>query len=211
MLWIAGVCAVCLGVCLPLFMYYKKSLVLHLASSYKALGTLCAFSLALIAAIRLDPRCFVCSAAILVYAVADILIEYHLMLGMSFFMAGHICAISFFLSLSPVSMFHLLCLLLLGGLMGFIFYRWRKSLGKNIKAFLFYGISLVMMSVCALSCFTSNGTAGILISCGGALFCLSDFMLLRRLLFPTSRIFSWLIMITYYSSVLLFGIACLQL
>ena len=101
-------------------MYYKKSLIPHLASSFKSLGTLCAFSLALIAALRLDPRCFVCTAAILFYAVADFLLEYYLMPGMGFFMAGHVCSIAFFLSLAPVSMLHLLCLLFLGGMMAFV-------------------------------------------------------------------------------------------
>ena len=31
MFWVFGVCIVCLGICLPLFLYYKKSLRLPLA------------------------------------------------------------------------------------------------------------------------------------------------------------------------------------
>ena len=50
MTWIIGLCAVCFGICLPLFMHYKKSLHLYMAASYKTLGTLCAFLPALIAA-----------------------------------------------------------------------------------------------------------------------------------------------------------------
>ena len=65
MIWIAGLCVVCFGICLPLFLYYKKSLRLHLASAYKSLGTLCAFLPALIAAIRLEPACWICAAALL--------------------------------------------------------------------------------------------------------------------------------------------------
>ena len=77
--------------------------------------------------------------------------------------------------------------------------------------FIVYGLSLLFMCVCAIGCFTLNSTAGILFACGGALFYLSDAMLLRRTLFPSNISLSWCIMFTYYSSVLLFGIGCLQL
>ncbi len=211
MLWIAGLCAVCFGICLPLFMHYKRSLRLHLASSYKVTGTLCAFLPALIAALRLDPRCYVCAGAILLYAVADYLLEFSPLLGAGFFLAGHICNISFFLNLVPVSVLHLICLLLLGGMMAFVCFRFRKQLGKQLPAFAVYGTSLVFMSACAIGCFPSGTLAGILIACGGALFYLSDAMLIRRTLFPSDISLSWAIMITYYAANLLFGIACLQL
>ena len=63
----------------------------------------------------------------------------------------------------------------------------------------------------SMACFMMNNLAGILIACGGVLFYFSDFLLLRRLLFPSDRSLSWMIMITYYISLLLFGIACLQM
>ena len=211
MFWIAGVCVVCLGVCLPLFMYYKKSLILHLASAYKSLGTLCAFLLVLTAAIRLDPRCYVCAAAIFLYAVADFLLEYHFMFGAGLFLAGHIFNIAFFLNLSPVSAPHLICFLLLGGAAAYVFYRWRNPIGRQMPVFIVYGLSLVFMSVCAVCCFAAYSAAGILIAVGGSLFIISDFLLLRRLLFPSGRALSWAVMIIYYVSVLCFGIACLQL
>ncbi len=211
MIWIAGLCTVCYGICLPLFMHYRKNLHLYLAAAYKSLGTLCAFLPALIASIRLEPRCYVCAAALFLYAVADYCLEFQFMLGAGIFLAGHIFAISFFMNLAPVSLFHLLCLLLLGGTMGFVFYKWRKSVGKQMPVFIVYGIGLILMSVSALGCFRVFGTAGMMIACGGALFCISDFMLVRRLLFPANRFLSWAIMITYYAAVLLFGISCLFL
>lgn len=211
MIWIAGLCVVCFGICLPLFMYYKKSLRLVLASSYKSLGTLCAFLPALIAAIRLDPRCTVCAVMLFLYAFADFLLEFNFMWGAGFFIAGHICAVAFFLCLSPVSLLHLLCLLVLGGMMVFVYWRWRNHIGKQLPVFIVYGLALLIMSVCAIGCFPCNGTSGILIACGGALFYISDFMLLRRLLFPSDRSLSWAIMILYYSAVLLLGVACLLL
>ncbi len=76
MIWIAGICVICLGVCLPLYMYYKGKLRFPMACSYKSLGTLCAFLPALVAAIRLDPHCWFCAAALLLYAVADTVLEY---------------------------------------------------------------------------------------------------------------------------------------
>ena len=211
MIWIAGVCIVCLGICLPLFMHYKKSLRLPLATAYKCLGTLCAFLPALIAAIRLDPRCYVFAAALLIYAVADGFLEFSFMAGAGFFLAGHIIAAAFFLNLSSVSAVQPVCFLLLGGMMAFVYWRWRKPIGKKMTAFAVYGASLVFMCACAIGCFMLNNLMGILFACGGALFCISDFMLLRRILFPSDPSLSWMIMITYYASLLLFGIGCLQI
>lgn len=211
MIWIAGVCAVCYGICMPLYLYYKKSLRLHLACSYKSTGTLCAFLLALVAAIRLDPRCYVCAGAILIYAVADYFLEFNFMLGAGIFLTGHICGIAFFLNLIPFSFHHLICVLVLGGLLAFVFYRWRKPIGKQMPFFIFYGVSLVFMCACAIECFNLGNLAGILIALGGALFYISDFFLLRRTLFPSDTSINWVILITYYASLLLFGIGCLQL
>ena len=211
MIWITGVCMVCLGICLPLFMYYKKSLRLPLAAAYKCLGTLCAFMLALIAAIRLDPHCYVCALAILIYAVADGFLEFSFLAGAGFFLAGHICSVAFFLSLSPLSAVQPVCFLLLGGMMALVYWRWRKAIGKQMALFTVYGVSLIAMCSCAIGCFMLNNLPGTLIACGGALFFISDSLLLRRTLFPAERSVSWAIMITYYSSLLLFGIACLQI
>ena len=211
MTWIIGLFAVTFGICLPLFMHYKKSLHPVMASCYKSLGTLCAFLPALIAAIRLDPHCTVCAAALFLYAAADYLLEFNFMLGAGFFAAGHICAAAFFLSLAPVSMLHLLAFLLLAGTAGLVFYRWRKPIGKQMPVFIVYALSLIFMCACALGCFPVRETAGILIACGGALFCVSDFLLLRRLLYPSGRSLSWAVMITYYAAVMLYGISCLYL
>ena len=211
MIWIACVCAVCLGICLPSFMYYKKNLRLPLAAAYKSLGSICAFLLSLIAAIRLDPRCYVCAASMLLYVIADSFLEFNFMFGAGFFLAGHICAVAFFLNIAPFSAIQPICFLLLAALMAFVFWRWRKPIGKQMTLFSVYGCSLVAMTAAAMGCFMMNNLAGILIACGGALFYFSDFLLLRRLLFPSDRSLSWMIMITYYISLLLFGIACLQM
>ena len=211
MIWITGVCFVCLGICMPLFMYYKKSLRLSLGTAYKCLGTLCPFLLALIAAIRLDPHCYICALAILIYAVADGFLEYSFFAGAGIFLAGHICAIAFFLNLSSVSAVQPVCFLLLGGLMVLVYYRWKKIIGKQMTVFVVYGISLIAMCSCAVGCFMLNNLSGILITCGGALFFISDSLLLRRTLFPSARSVSWAIMVSYYSSLLLFGIACLHI
>ena len=184
MVWIAGVCAVCFGICMPLYLHYKASR-LPLACCYKSLGTLCAF------------------------AFADFLLEFYFELGAGFFLAGHICLTAFFLNLAPVSGLHLICVLLLGCLMGFVYYRWRSPMRRQLPFFIVYGLSLLIMSACSIGCFPVHGAAGIFIACGGALFLISDLFLLRRLVFPSDSSFSWIIMTTYYASVLLFGIACL--
>ena len=80
-----------------------------------------------------------------------------------------------------------------------------------IPFFAVYGASLVAMCSCAIGCFMLNNLMGILFAAGGTLFFISDFMLLRRTLFPSSRSLSWCIMATYYAALLLYGIACLQI
>ena len=103
MFWIIGFFVVVYGVCLPQYLHYKKTGKLALGCAYKSLGTLCAFTMALIAAIRLDPRCYICAGAILLYAAADYLLEFQFMLGAGFFLAGHILSVAFFFSFSCFS------------------------------------------------------------------------------------------------------------
>ena len=83
-MFIPGCCVLCLCVCLPLFMLNKYK-DLKLAVCFKVLGTLCAFCLALVAAIRLDRLAWLCSAALLVFAAADFCLEYNVTLGATLF------------------------------------------------------------------------------------------------------------------------------
>ena len=211
MIWIAGACFVCLCVCLPLYLHFRYKDHLHLASCYKSAGTLCAVMFALVASIRLNPSCYVCAAGLLIHAVADYVLEFNFMAGAGLFLAGHICFIAFFLRLVPVALPHGIILLLLLGFMAFIYYHWRKQIGKQLKPLIVYGVGLSIMCSCAVGCFTLWSLPGILIACGGALFFLSDSLLLRRLLFLSGKALDWAIMITYYAAQLLFGIACLYL
>lgn len=211
MFWIIGLCVVVYGVCLPQYLHYKKAGKLALGCAYKSLGTLCAFTMALIAAIRLDPRCYICAGAILLYAAADYLLEFQFMLGAGFFLAGHILSVAFFFSIVPFSVLHIVAMILLLATGSFIFWSWRKQIGKQMPAFIVYGISLVAMCGAAIGCFSSYTAAGILFACGGALFYISDCILLRRILFASSASLDWAVMIAYYASVLLFGIGCLQM
>ncbi len=209
MLWIYAVCALTLFVCLPFFLYYKKTLRLKLAVAFKVLGTLGAASLAFTAAIRLDPHCWICFSALLLHAVADGLLEYNLYIGAGMFLAGHICYLSFFSSLVPFSSVHLFVTLCLLGIVAFFLWRWRKSIGKKIPLLAVYAVTLAVTAGFAISCLTAHTLQGQLIAVGGALFFLSDTMLLGRLLFSASRAVDWAIMITYYGAQLLFGASCL--
>ena len=209
MLWMFAVCAVSLFICLPFFMHYKSALRLNLAAAYKVLGTLCAAVLALTAAIRLDPRCWICFAALLLHSAADWFLEYSLWIGAGLFLAGHICYICFFTVLFPVSALHLVVVLCLLALTAVLFWRWRKSIGKRMPLFAVYGTVLAVMAGCAVGCLTGHVLNGQLIAAGGALFFISDSMICARLLFSTDRSVDWMIMISYYTAQLLFGISCL--
>ena len=210
MLWTAGVCALCMLVCLPLFLHYKKSLRYRLAAAYKLSGTLCAAVLVLTAALRLDPRCWVCFAAVMLHAAADYMLEFSLWIGAGLFLAGHICYIAFFTTLFPPTAVHLVCSVCLLSIMAYLFFfRWRKQIGKQLPLFAVYGAALCLMCACAIACLNGHTLQGQLIAVGGALFFLSDTMICCRLLFTAGRAADWLIMITYYAAQLLFGISCL--
>ena len=209
MLWMYAVSSLCLLVCLPFYMYYKKGLRYRLATAFKALGTLCAASMALTAAIRLDQRCWICFAALIIHAAADVLLEYNLYLGAGLFLAGHLCYICFFTTLFPVTALHLIFALCLLGIIAFLFWRWRKVIGKRMPMFAVYGGALAVMCACAVACLSGHTLQGQLIAAGGALFYISDAFLLARLLFSSTRSVDWAIMITYYCAQLLFGASCL--
>ena len=210
MLLMIGAPVLCLLICLPLYMYYKKS-HLRLAVLYKSTGTLCALIPALVAAVRLDPRCYICVAALVIYAVADYLLEYNIYIGAGFFIAGHVCYIAFFLQLFPVSAIHLVCLVCLFAVLAFVLYRNRKEIGKQMLPFSVYGGVLCVMTACAVGCMASFTLQGIFIAAGGALFFISDSILLHRALYPAGKSVSWVIMITYYAAQLLIGISCLKI
>ena len=209
MIWKIGIPALCLLVCLPLFMYYKKNLHYGLAAMFKSCGTLCALVPALVAAIRLDPRCWVCVVALFLHAVADYLLEFNLLLGAGFFVAGHICYIAFFTSVFSVSMLQLICLVCLLVFSGVMLWRWRSQIGKKFPLAATYCAVLCIMSACALGCFSAASTQGIMIACGGALFFISDSFICRRLITGPTQRMNLIIMLTYYVAQLLFGFSCL--
>lgn len=209
MIWIIGAPVLCFAVCLPFFMYYKSRLQYVLASMYKSSGTLCALIPALVAAIRLDPRCWVCVAAVVLHAVADFILEFRMMAGMAVFMAGHICYIAFFTRLVPVSAVHLICLVCLLAVMVFAFWKNRKAMDRQLLPFSVYGVVLSVMAACAVGCMSAGTVRGVMIAAGGAFFVVSDLILFHRLLYPSGKAVSWIIMITYYTAQLLFGISCL--
>ncbi len=208
-MWMYAVCSLVLFVCMPCFLYYKQHMRYKLAAAYKALGTLCAASLALIAALRLEQHCWICFAALLMHSVADYLLEFNFYIGAGFFLAGHICYIGFFASVFPVFVVHLIAVLCLLGIIAFLLWRWRILIGKRIPLFIVYGIVLSLSCGFAIAGLTGHTLQGQLMAAGGALFFISDAMLLGRLLFTASRSVDWAIMITYYSAQLLFGISCL--
>ena len=210
LLWVIGLAVLCLGVCLPTFLYHKAAFRYGLATAFKALGTLCALVPALVAAIRLEPACYVCVIALALHVIADILIEYNLYWGSGFFLAGHLCYIAFFTKLFSITAVHLICVLVLLAFTGFMFWRWRKAIGKQLVFFIVYGVFLCVMSTCAIAGgITAHTTQGLLIALAGGFFYISDGCLAFRLLYPTKPIINWIIMILYYIAQLLFGISCL--
>ena len=211
MIWIIAASLLCLGVCLPMFMYCKSGARYQLAAMYKSAGTLCALIPALVAALRLDPHCWICAAGIILCAVGDYLLEFNTLFGGAFFLAGHICYIAFIAHLFPVSAVHIICLAVFIGILVYTFYKNRTLIGKQLPVLAVYGVILSVMSAFAVGALSSATIQGILIACGGALFFVSDYILLHRTLYTAGKAVHWIIMITYYSAQLLFGISCLYI
>ena len=208
MIFIPALIAVCYGVCLPLFMSYKRKQHFHLAACYKTLGTLSTMIPALVACLRLSPDGgWFCVAALVLYSAADFTLEFNLYVGAGLFMAGHILLIAFFTHITPIGTIHLVVLVALVFIAVICFYRWRKQIGKQLPVFSVYTLILVLMCSCAVGCSTANTTQGFLIAFAGGLFVISDFLLLRRIIFPSGRLLNWLIMITYYLSLFLISVS----
>ena len=149
------------------------------------------------------------SPVLFLHAVADGILEFNLVFGAGLFLAGHVCYLSFFSSLVPVAGVHLIVTLCLLGIVVFFFWRRRKPIGKNMPLMAVYGVVLAVTAGFAVSCLTAHTLQGQLIAIGGALFFISDAMLLGRLLFSATHAVDWAIMITYYAAQLLFGASCL--
>lgn len=211
-MFIPGCCALCLLVCLPLFML-NKSRDLKLAVCFKVLGTLCAFCLALVASIRLDHVSWICTAALLIFAAADWLLEYNWILGATFFGMGHFCMIIWSLSRYSISVTHLISIVLLVLIIAFLIYKLRSGIGKKaLVPIIMYGTCLAVMAGCCIAgglspeAFRSSGW---LMATGGALFFVSDCLIALRTFSKVPSWISWVVMITYYCALLCFGISCL--
>ncbi|MBQ6383307.1 MAG: lysoplasmalogenase [Clostridia bacterium] len=212
MLLFCGATLLSLGVCLPLFMYYKRSLRPVMGAMFKALGTACALVIALVAALRIDPRCFICVAALALHLCADYALEFSFPLGVGLFLAGHVFYIAYFCQVYTLTSSHVLCLLGFLFILGLFLYRCRKAAGKQLPLFILYGVVLCLLTASAVAGgIFSHSNGGMLAAAGASLFFFSDALLLYRILYPVSKSISWIIMITYYLAQLLLASSCLYL
>lgn len=208
-MFIPACCALCLLACLPLFIYWKKK-NRELATIFKGLGTICALMPALVAAIRFGDSAWLCAASIFFCVVADVLLEYSTVLGGTFFGLAHIGFIFWSLSRAQVALLHLICLLLLAGLLGLLIARIRKQAGKQLPLIIAYAVCLGVMTACTVAGgFSLVSLAGWLMAAGGALFFISDCLIGVRAFLVTRRSLDFMIMLIYYSGLLCTGISCL--
>ncbi len=201
--------AVCLLICLPLYLHYKP-LRLSLSLCFKSLGTCCALVPALIAALKLDPVCWVCVAALSLHCGADLLLEYSFVMGAGLFLLGHICYISLFLTWLPLSAAMPVCLIVFLAGLARLLYKNRSVIGKNIVPCAVYGAVLSFMAALGIAGGSAAAsTRGIMIALGSALFFFSDGLIFRSLLRPELTRPHLTIMASYYAAQLLLGSACL--
>ena len=206
---LSGCFILCMFICLPLYLHYKPR-SLHLAVSFKALGTLCAFVPALVASLKLDPCYWFFAAALILHAAGDVLLECFFSLGMRAFLLGHVCYFLAFWKMFPVQLSCFILFLCFIGYLAYLFYKNRNKIGKSILPFAVYG---AILSLTAAGGIAGGSSAyswkGWMIVLGSALFFFSDYLIFRNLLYPSHSRNSKLIMITYYLAQLLLGGSCL--
>ncbi len=201
--------AVSLLICLPLWLHYKP-LRPSLGVCFKALGTLCALIPALIAALKLEPACWVMVLALGLHVLADIVLEYQFVPGAGLFLLGHLCYASAFLTRFPLSAALPVCLVIFLGLLAWALYKNRKQAGKSLIPFAVYGAVLAFMASAGIAGGCASGTLrGVVTALGAALFVFSDGLIFRNLVRPELPRMDVLIMVTYYAAQLLLGASCL--
>ena len=209
MWFIPGCAALCLFVCLPLYLHYRP-LKPVLAACFKSMGTLCAMLPALIAALRLNPVFWFFAAALFLHAAADFLIDFRFEIGMGVFLLGHVCYLLAFLNLYPLTVAHLILLICFLSAAAYLLYRCRSRLGKSLLPVAVYSVVLSLMAACGIAGgATSYSLRGIITALGAALFFFSDGMVFRGLLAPQSVRSDFFTMLLYYLAQLMLGFSCL--
>ncbi len=199
----------CFGICLPLFLYYKLRKPL-LGAGFKALGTVCAMLPALSAALKLNPVCWLLTAALFLHAVADYLLEIWFPGGMGFFLLGHLCYIFGFLQLFPFTPAHAVLWVCYAACLVYLLWKKRSMIEKNMLPLVVYSLVLAGMSAFGIAGgIASYSLQGILVAAGAVLFPISDLLIFRSLIHPHLPRRNGCIMIIYYAAQLLFGLSCL--
>lgn len=204
-----GCSVLSLLICLPLYLSYRKSSPV-LGSCFRALATLCAFVPALVAALRLEPRCAVCAVALLLFTAADFVLEFRMIPALILVCTGELCFAFFFLNRFGFSVTCLICLVISVFMLIMTLYRWREPIGQHRPVFSLSGAILCLMLSLGISGGLSGfSLSGILFTAGCAICPIGRFMLWKGFLFPQSRLFLTLSSFLCVVSELLLGIACL--
>ena len=206
---ILGCAAVCLGVCMPLYLRYKP-LRPGLAASFRTLGTVCALVPALVGALRLDAVCWLFVAALGLQAVSDFLMEEKTSPGMGISLLGLVCYTVAFLKIYPLGAAHLvLTVCFLAGLFAFL-YRQKTRLGKSAMPLGAYGTVLCVMAAAGIAGGAASATLkGMMIALGTALYFFSDYLRFHAQLHTKQKKPEILILVTCFAAQLLLGGSCL--
>ena len=181
-----------------------------MGAGFKSAGTLCAAALSLVGTLQLNPVYGFFLAAQVLHAFADYCLEFHFGTGVLFFLLGHICYISGFLKLYPLSVAHLILFISFLLLLVVLFFRFRQRLRNHLLPLLTYGVVLCLMAACGIAGGTSSySLSGLLTALGSALFFFSDYLLFQQLLFPGNRRRDLAVMVVYYLAQLMLGISVL--
>ena len=202
MLWLCIAAALCYAVFLPGFALLRKR---HPAfgAACKGLATACALGVAVAAAVMGGGRLWMCVAALACCAVADVLLEGNLMLGMGAFICGHMWYILWFVGRRAPGMAHALIFLALAVCAALLLARWRKLIGSRMPPFIAYAVVLCVMGACGIACYQEASTAGLLAAFGAGLFVLSDMLVCHGIVQPTGRLHEALAMTAYEAAQLL--------
>ena len=202
MLWLCIAAALCFAVFLPGFLLLRKR---HpaLGAASKGLATACAVAMAAAAAFMGGGRLWMCVAALVCCAAADVLLEGNLMLGMGAFICGHMWYILWFAGRRTPGLPHVLLFIALAVCAALLLARWRKPIGSRLPPFIAYAVVLCVMGACGIACYQEASAAGLLAAFGAGMFVLSDMLVCQGIVQPTGRFHGAVTMVTYEAAQLL--------
>ena len=175
---------------------------------WKCLGTASALPMAVYGAVTHGGSAWLCVAALILSAAADVMLEKQFIAGMALFASAHICYITWFLLRRSPDLMHLAAFAVLAFVAGIVIYNWSPLMKSRFIPYCIYGFILCLMGACAVGLAPEKSLSAILAAIGGIAFVISDILVCKGTLMRVTTSHHWITMSLYYGAQLCFGASC---